>query len=139
MDPFNPTQEELAPEAIADRVAHWIDELPKHPKANGQLVKPNGHCCLGVAAKLVGIPDDTMSSTPTKCYEAIRRLYGLRTNFGRMKEEPSIGFSVSCLTSANDMLFAHDTDHARTAEFIERELHRVWDEPLATLIEERMR
>lgn len=143
MDPYNPTPEDLLPEAIADRAARWITDLPPFKKATRALMDPktSGRCCLGVAGHLLGIPDESLFVIqPTANeYAAIRALYGLRSTMGLMKEPIEIdGMLVRQLTGVNDALYAADLDHNRTAAFIRANVDLIWDEPLAGLIKERL-
>jgi len=144
MDPFNPTPEDLLPEAIADRSARWITDLPPFKKATCALMDPktSGRCCLGVAGHLAGIQDEKLKGAAA--YEVIQRLYGLRA-IGNLRDTMMISdtnrnlcMPVGSLICVNDSLYPEDLDHARTAAFIRANVDLVWDEPLAGLIKERL-
>ena len=66
----------------------WITALRsgEYVQARGGLCRNGGYCCLGVAAKVIGISDDILEDTDSggarNAYEDIKKAYGLEHSLG---------------------------------------------------------
>ena len=93
----------------------WLDtlETTDDPQGHGRLVKFQdteviGYCCLGIAAKTQGVPDELMHPFYTlggrPALEKVRKNLCLRTTDGGMSGRLKVndGTEFSALTSLND-------------------------------------